>query len=194
MGTLNVATIIVTQHASERYAERIADKEGIHDVKAYVAKYPDKIKGDIQKMLEHSEHIYHGKVGPKDNVTDVFVAGTWILFVDIPRGKVVTLYKIEFHIGEEFNKEFVKRIMERMQGHKQQLEEAKAKASEENAMYAEHIRDYKQEITGYKAAIKSLESLIADYQDLIDKSSARWGALEQAVRQDVEDLVLRKEF
>ena len=94
-------SVNVTNHAAMRYAERIADKESLADINTYVARNRDKIENDINTMLDHSDFLYHGRVGTKDNgVVDVYLSGTWILLLDSAKSKVITLYKVDFNVAK----------------------------------------------------------------------------------------------
>lgn len=185
----------ITNHAAMRYAERIADKESLADINTYVGRNRDKIENDINTMLDHSEYIYHGRVGTKDNsIVNVYLSGTWIILVDAQKSKVITLYKVDFNVGEDFNKQFIQRILERMESHKKQLEEVKKEVSEQRENYLQIIKDNKSQIAEYKDAVRKLENLNADYQDIVDKMDAKCLATEIAIRRDVEDLVMKREF
>lgn len=53
--------IEVTQHAKERYAERIMEKDSALDIKRYVLQNEEKIKTDLAKMVFYGEIVYTGK-------------------------------------------------------------------------------------------------------------------------------------
>jgi len=188
-------SVNITNHAAMRYAERIADKESLADINTYVARNRDKIENDINTMLDHSDFLYHGRVGTKDNgVVDVYLSGTWILLLDSAKSKVITLYKVDFNVGEDFNKQFIQKILERMEIHKKELDEVKKEVAEQRENYLQIIKDNKSQIAEYKNAIRQLENLNTDYQDIVDTMDAKCIASEIAIRHDVEDLVMKREF
>lgn len=185
----------VTNHAAVRYAERIAGKDSKLDVNTYVVQNIDKINNDVNNMLDHSTLLYCGKVGPKNNnIINVFLSGTWVLFLDENKDKVITLYKVDFNVGEDFNKQFVSKICERIETHKKELEELKEKVAGQRDSYLQIIEDNKLQINEYKEAIKNLEDLNSDYQDIIKKMDAEYLSSEIVIRKDIEDLVMKKEF
>jgi len=185
----------ITNHASMRYAERIADKETLLDITAYVANNKEKIENDINKMIGHSKNIYTGRVGTKDNsIVDVYLSGTWVLLVDPNKNRVITLYKIDFGVGEDFNKQFIQKILERMEEHKKSLNEKKQKVSDERNAYVDIIKENEAQIAECKTIIKKLDKVNHDYQDVIDKIDSQCYLAELTVRQDVEDLIMKKEF
>lgn len=118
--------LTITNHAMKRYAERIQGKETILDVNAFIATNEEMITQNINTMFEHSEFLYSGKIGTKDSTNvNAYLSGTWVLLTDLQNEKVITLYKVDFNVGEDFNKQFVEKIMERISQHKQELEQAK---------------------------------------------------------------------
>ena len=84
--------MVVTKHAMSRYAERIAGRDELIDINIYIAQNEDKIVEDINKMCEHSELIYTGKVGNRENnPVNVYLSGTWILLTDLTETKVIKM-------------------------------------------------------------------------------------------------------
>lgn len=182
--------VIISNHASMRYAERIADKDGLNDINVYVQRNLEKIENDINIMLDHSEHIYHGRIGQKEkDAIDVYLSGTWIILVDMSRRKVITLYKVDFRLGEEFNKEFISRVLERMAEHKRTLDAKREEISELRNTYLEIVKDNESQIVEYRTAINNLKKINTDYKEIVEKMDAECGLAELAVKQDVETLM-----
>lgn len=187
--------MVVTKHAMSRYAERIAGKDELIDINIYIAQNEDKIVEDINKMCEHSELIYTGKVGNRDNnPVNVYLSGTWILLTDLTETKVITLYKVEFNVGEDFNKQFIQKILDKLAEDKKILEEKRAEINTEKSAYEQIIKDNEDMINEYRGTIKMLERNNADYRDAIESMNARCVAAELAVKRDIESLVMKKEF
>lgn len=101
----NIKNYTISNHALQRYAERIMEKEGI-DVNRFVTLNEEKIKTDINKMIEYGDLIFSGKQFQKDckgNVIDVYIKDTWVILVDGKAKTVITIYKIDLGLGDEFN-------------------------------------------------------------------------------------------
>ena len=180
----------ISNHAATRYAERIADQESLADINKYIQLHKEKIDADINTMLEHSQLIYSGKVGPKDKgLVNVYLSGTWVLLIDPAKNKVITLYKVDFRVGEEFNKQFVSLVLEKMAAHKQELEVKKQEVADQRNAYLQIIKDNDLQIAEYRTAIKNLEKINNDYKEIIAAMDVEYGMAELAVRQDVETLM-----
>ena len=188
-------SLTITKHATERYAERIMNKDSPLEINKFIATNPDKINTDIRNMLEYSDLIYSGKVGTKDNSpVNVYLSGTWVLLLDNNNEKVITIYKIDFNVGEDFNKEFVNRILTKVREHQQSLVEKKKELDERKAQYEDIIKQNTAAINEHKNIIKRLEQTNADYQSVISDIYLEYNQEELKLKHDIEDLVLRKEF
>ena len=96
----------ISVHARQRYAERIMGKEDT-DVNRFVTLNENKIKTDINKLIQYGELIYTGKQSQKDgkgNMVDVFLKDCWVVIADSRIKNVITLYKIDLGLDDEFNK------------------------------------------------------------------------------------------
>ena len=56
----NAINYTISNHSKQRYAERIMGKEDI-DVNRFITLNEDKIKTDINKLIQYGEMIYSGK-------------------------------------------------------------------------------------------------------------------------------------
>ena len=175
----------ITKHAMTRYAERIAGRDELIDINIYIAQNEDKIIDDINKMCEHSELIYTGKVGNRDNnPVNVYLSGTWIILTDLT----------ELYVGEEFNKQFIQKNLDKLAEDKKILEAKRAEIAEEKSAYLEIIKSNEDLINEYRGTIKMLERNNTDYKDAIESMDARCSKAELAVKRDIEALVMRREF
>jgi hypothetical protein len=181
--------INISNHAAMRYAERIADRDSLVDINIYVQQNLEKIEEDINTMLKHSELIYRGKTGKDKGITDVYLSGTWVILVDTAKNKVITLYKVDFGVGEDFNKQYIQRVLERMNKHKQELEDKKEQIATQRNDYLTIIKENEIQIAEYRTAIKNLEKINIDYKEIVEDMDAECSHLEFAVRHDVEDLM-----
>ena len=103
----------ISKHARERYAERIMDKEHKADIARYVIENEEKINTDINKMIEYGNVIYQGEQirdGKKCNIS-VVLKDCWIILCDQPKSTVVTLYKIDFGLDDDFTKIYIEKMM-----------------------------------------------------------------------------------
>ena len=100
--TENVITYTISAHAKQRYSERIMGKEDT-DVNRLITLNEDKIKTDINKMINYGQLIYSGKQSQKDgkgNIVDVFLKDCWVVIADSRIKNVITLYKIDLGLGD----------------------------------------------------------------------------------------------
>jgi len=185
----------ITQHAKERYTERIIGKDTKADINLYIQENDEKIKDNLNKMMAYGKCIYSGtSCTNKGQSVDVYVKDTWILLVDNKYENLITLYKADLNVGDDFNKEYVDRMLDK-------LEEAKVnkeKVAEEVRSKCEEMRQTVQsnmtEIANYRNYIKALENQNESYNTIISTMQIDNLKAEQEVKDIVNKLVNKKEF
>lgn len=192
---MNLNNLKISEHAKERYSERVMEKQGKNAIVAYAATHADKILEDIRKMIGYGKCIYTGK-SIQDNKANyncsVILSGTWILICNEDTDKVVTLYKIDLGLGEEFNKDYVERLMEKLDRANQNLNKVKEDIEVRKRNYEEMISDHEQTINEYRAAIKSLTQLNEDFKNCIRDLDAECIVAEMEVKNIISTLIGKK--
>lgn len=192
----NIKIYTISNHASQRYSERIMDKEGI-DVNRFITLNEDKIKTDINKMIEHGDLIYSGKQSQKEGkgkVIDVYLQNCWVILVDEQSKNVVTLYKIDLGLDEEFNKAYVSKMLEKLNTYKEVLENTKQQVQAESNTYREMLADAETQIKEYRTMIKNLEELCVGYKTIVDNNNVKVTQANKDVAEVVNTLVGKREF
>lgn len=186
----------ISAHAKQRYAERIMGKEDI-DVNRFVTLNEDKIKTDINKLIQYGDLIYTGKQSQKDgkgNVVDVYLKDCWIVLADSRIKNVITLYKIDLGLDDEFNKAYVSKMMEKLNNCKGNLDSVQQQVQTESNTYREMIADAEAQIKEYRGMIKNLEELCTGYKTIIDNNCVRVSQANKDVVEVLNTLIGKKEF
>lgn len=196
-----MSKFVITQHCKERYAERIMNKEEKSDIAVYVAQNQEKIETDINKMLEFGELIYVGFIRDRSDEAlrekkevRVYICGTWVLLTDKTDQKVITLYKIDLNIGEDFNKQYVSAKKNLIDEARHHLEEVTEEYNEYKQQYRDIIQECESKIAEYKNAIAKLNTQKQSYQTLIDTGDLNVKEASEKVRMQIMELVCKKEF
>lgn len=193
----NVVVYTISNHAKQRYAERIMCKEDNIDVNRFITLNDEKIKTDINKLIHYGELIYTGRQANKDgkgNIVDVYLKDCWVVLADNKAKNVITLYKIDLGLDDEFNKAYVSKMMEKLNIHKEVLESVQQQVQVESQAYREMIDDAEAQIKEYKTMIKNLEELCAGYKAIIDNNSVKVSQANKDVADIVNTLVGKREF
>ena len=184
--------MVVSNHAQQRYAERIMDRDNKSDVAVYVAANRDKIDNDINLMVEYGKMIYSGKLEKGQNVTNVYLKDTWVILVDPNSKKVITLYSIDLGVGSEFNKEYVNLLLSRLEEEQKVYQEKNdellkliGELKNQQSQNKDKINEYRKLANDLEKANENLADVIADYE------TQRYVA-EKNVRDIVEVLVGKK--
>lgn len=191
---MKMSEIKLTKHAKERYAERIMGKEAKSDIAVYVAQNEEKIENDIKKMIEFGDEIYFGVVRAGKKKTYVILNGTWIIIIDEDQRTVVTLYKIDFGLGEEFNKQFIDKMIEKLNAACSKKDSMIMYSMKKKNEYENIVSEYTEYISEYRNKIKNLETQINAYNDLIDSIDAEQMKANEVVRKVILDMTCQKEF
>lgn len=192
----NVQNYTISAHALQRYAERIMGKED-NDVNRFVTLNEDKIKTDINKMIEYGSLIYSGKQSQKDGkgkVVDVYLKDCWIVLVDGKDKVVITLYKIDLGLDEDFTKAYISKMMEKLNSCKEVLENVQRQVQQESNMYRDMITDAESQIKEYRSMIKNLEELCEGYKLIINNNSIKIAQANKSVVEVLNALINKREF
>lgn len=192
----NTVKYTISKHAKERYAERIMGKEDV-DINRFITLNEEKIQTDINKLISYGELIYQGKQTQKDgktNIIDVFLKDCWVVLVDSRSHNVITLYKIDLKLDEEFNKVYVSKMTEKLNTQKEILDSVQQQVQTESNTYKEMIVDAENQIKEYRTMIKNLEELCVGYRTIIDNNNVKIAQADRDVADVVNAMIGRREF
>ena len=187
----------ISKHAQTRYAERILNKDNANDINRFIVENEEKIKIDINKMTTFGECIFIGKQSQKDgkgNVVNVFLKDCWIVLVDVKAEVVITLYKIDLGCGDEFNLQYISKMIEKLNQCKENLASTQLEVEAESITYKDLINDAQAQIFEYKSMIKNLEEMCNGYQTIIDNNRVKVSQANMEVVDVLNTLIGRKEF
>lgn len=185
--------LVITQHCKERYAERIMGRDTRSDIAVYVAQNQEKIEEDINKMATYGEILYTGQLKDK-NIVNVILNGTWVLLTDRDNKKAITLYKIDFGLGEEFNKGFIEKMLDKIQNAKTDYLDVLNEIDKERENYQKIIEESTMQINEYKWYINNLTAQIDGYKQIIAAEDAKKAQAENVIKTTIMELVCKKEF
>lgn len=187
----------ISAHCKTRYAERIMGKEDNTDIARFVTLNEDKIKTDINKMIEYGTCIYSGKQTQKDgkgNVIDVYLKDCWVVLVDNKSANTITLYKIDLGLDDEFNKTYISKMMEKLNANKEILASVQQQVQTELNTYKEMISDAENQIKEYRTMINNLEDLCEGYKLIINNNSVKVAQANKDVADVINTLIGKREF
>lgn len=187
----------ITKHAKERYAERIMDKSDTRDINLFITHNEEKIKTDIEKMVQYGDLLFSGRTAggkPGANPVNVYLNGLWVVLEDSKSHDIITLYKIELGVDEDFDTEFVNRMVEKLNLAKAEQREVEKRIATKRESYQGLIREGENQINIYKGYIKNLESMNSGYKAIIDNLQVNNSLAEQKIKNIIAKLIGKKEF
>ena len=196
MANYKLETLKFSNHSKTRYAERIMDKDNAADINVFIQKNEQKIKEDIFKMITYGELLYSGRptVDYNKQPVDIFLKDTWVIIVDIAKQNVITLYSIDLGLGDDFNKEYINKLFEKLSSAKQRYEEAQIGINTQIETYNTIVKENIDMINDYRSKIKILEKQNQGYLDVIDTLRVENTAAEREVRDVVAVMTGKKVF
>ena len=184
----------ISQHAKQRYAERIRNKDEIIEINTFVVQHEDKIKEDINTMIERGEIIFEGKQDytTNNNIVQVFLKDTWVIIVDPAKHTVVTLYSIDLGLGNEFNIDYISKMKAKISAEKERIKETAERIREQKETYGALIEDNEKVIAEYTAIVKSLKKQNEDYRELLNDLDGNMAVAEVTLRELLGKLIGEK--
>ena len=188
--------IKISAHAKERYALRIMDKDSKADITVFISQHEQKIKEDIYKMIQYGTLLYSGKSVSEFNKqpVDIFLNGTWVIIVDIAKSNVITLYSIDLGLGNEFNQEYIRKLMQKLNAAKEDYETVSIGIQTQSETYSSIIKENTEQINEYRRIIKSLEEQNQSYTDVIESLEVNKIIAEKDVRDIIATFIGKKVF
>lgn len=189
----------ISKHAKERYAERIMEKDSAYDVNKFIVDNEEKIIVDINKMIQYGTLIHCGKMYNKDgkqtnNNIEVHLNGLWIILSDPKSHNVITLFKIDLGVDEEFHKLYISKMLDKLNTTKHDLLKAKEEVIKDNEDWRLKILENTTQINEYKNYIKNLENLNDAYKSMIDNNSIMVAKQEQEIIHIINTMIGKKTF
>lgn len=186
----------LTQHAQERYAERIMGKDNKMDIQTFISQHKDKIQEDINKMIEYGKVIYEGQqIRSKDTRQCMYILNNnWLVVVGKETNKVITLYKIDLGAGDEFNEMYLNHMIKKLNEATQKVSEKTIIHDELKKSYQNAIEENSIMIEDYKNKIKSLESQNDSLKNLLNEEKNNILILEEELRDIVSIMTSGTKF
>lgn len=189
----NLENIEFTEHVLERYVERTMDKSG-NEIKQFLAQNEEQVKQQILKLYQYSEPFWYGK-NKEHNYTYFRInKNGWLIVIDKNKTKLITLYKIDLGLGEEFNKQYISQMIQFVENANQEIENEKEDYNNKvigNNMTIEELKQQNKllqaQIQNNQDTIKMLEE---DKNINLDKISIQ----EQKLKAKIEKFIGAKIF
>lgn len=193
---MNTDNLKISQHAKERYAERIMDRDTILEINTFISTHEEKIQTDIKKMIEYGQLIYTGKSDYQFNKqpVDIYLNGTWVLIVDNKKQNVITLFSIDLGLGPELNNQYVTKLLEKLEAANSHLQEVIGENAIQSTTYKSLIEENKNVINSYRSLISSLMEQNEAYEGLLKTMQTNVSIAEKDVRDVVAIFTGKKVF
>lgn len=185
-------TYSVSNHAKERYAQRVVNRNDIVDMRKFINDHNQDIDKWINELIGYGESIYVGPLKDK-NCVEVFINGLWVIITGPTKKIVITLYKIDFG-DDEVNHLFVNKMKNKISDSHVSIEKATDNSKGIVSQYKEMIEQNEDEIIYQKQNIKNLDELNEAYREIINKAEIGVNNEKHKLQRLVEQLICKQEF
>lgn len=185
-------TYNVSNHAKERYAERVMNRDNIVDIRKFVNDHNQDIDKWINELIAHGKSIYLGPLKEK-NCVEVFINGLWVIITGPTKKVVITLYKIDFG-DDDVNDLFVEKMKKKISSAHIRIKVADATSVNKVNQYKEMISANEDEIKYQKQNIKNMEELNQSYKKIIENALVDVNNEKHKLQRLVEQLICKQEF
>ena len=184
----------ISQHAKERYAERIMNKTDKTEIAAYVNTHEEKIQTDISKMIEFGSKIYEGNTSnqTKTSYVVVYLNGTWVVLVDPKQNKVITLYTVDLMVGKEFNDTYMTLIKDKIESLKNDISSTVNKLEGNNKDLKESIDEEENEYKNLKKELNRIQERMEVEKQMIESNNAAILAEKEKMKTFINGFLKRK--
>lgn len=185
-------TYNITNHAQERYAQRMVGKDNMTDVRTYINAHRNDIQKRINELIHYGTLIYEGRLRDYP-LNQVYYKDFWVVIVDPRTKNVITLYKIDLG-DDEVNELFVTKMMQKINDKQAVLDKTKETTDNNILEYQKIVDDMNDDIKKWQSMIKSTQQVIQSYEALIKNSNLEVMKIESEINDLVDMLIARKRF
>lgn len=153
---------IPSQHAAERYAERNWDCPTQADKVKTANLRSEDIRKALNKLCTYGECVYEGPIR-QYKTTMVYKKDNWVVLVDPTNNKIITCYPVQLGLDEDFDKEYVNKMSEKLQNAKDERDKIESEVAETKKNFKFRIDDNKRKINDTKALSKNLKQKTRGY-------------------------------
>lgn len=164
----------ITNHAKERYVERIKGIKDTKEIKRYIATEEDRIEREISKLYEYSELIFRGQVGGNNTTSDFRLNNDICLVVD--EECIRTIYRINFAFPEHTRLMVIEDL-------KKEIRKLQPEIEEESKKLLDQDNEIDTKISHLQSEIKALQEEIEIRKTDIEMYKATKKANRRHIRQ-----------
>ena len=185
----------ISQHAKERYAERIMDKTDKTEMAAFINTHEEKIFNDISKMIEFGSKIYEGATTNQQSKAKyivVYLNGTWVVLIDPKTNTVITLYTVDLMVGKDFNDMYMDLIKDKINSLKDSINQTVDSLNKSNNDIKTSIVEEEEEVKNLRKELNRLQDRIEVQRQMIESNNLAIAAEKEKMKDFINNFLKRK--
>lgn len=184
-----------TNHILEKFVIRTMNYT-LQEAKQYLV-IPENevlVKERILKLFRSSEFLYRGALKENKEAAIYINRNSWVIIHDEKKDCLVTLYKVDLGLDEDFNRIYADKMLEKINTLKASYENETEKRKQEIHEIVEKVSDLNEEI---KVTQKTLTNLTNNKDNLLQRKNLlekEIKDLDEPLKLQIESFVSKKIF
>ena len=155
--------INVTNHAREKYLERIQGVRGKKEIARLISTDKDRIDSEIEKLFRYSDYIYTGQLGGNNTNADYYLNTDTALVVK-NKNKIITIFQIKFGFPGDMDSQVIKSLKNKIVNLSDEIIKEEDIINEKNLELTKSEDELKEIIKQKEMEIENLKQSISMIQ------------------------------
>ena len=138
--------------------------------------------------------MYTGKLREYNSAEIYINKNGWVFPLDKKNNKLITVYKVDLHLGEEFNQEYTSRMMGAISAIKEEYESMQFDIMLETESIKEEIDEINAKINTYNTILKNLQDEVKNRREHIMLNGKKLTDKENELQIKLEEFICKKIF
>jgi hypothetical protein len=147
----------VTNHALDRYVERIIGITDMTTGRQHINSNREKIVENVNKMVEHAQLICTMQINGDKSTKNYWLRDNIVLVTDTANTTIITLYRIDFGFDEEIDRVVTDSLLEKIKLLKIKLESKKETIADTVSYKETELSNVESEIINLKERLFMLD-------------------------------------
>ena len=184
-----------TNHILEKFVIRTMNYT-LQEAKQYlvIGENEKLVKERIMKLFESSEFLYRGALKDNKEAAIYINKNSWVIIHDEKKDCLITLYKVDLGLDEDFNKMYADKMLTKINILKQSYEKEERRRKEEIKTIIENVASLNEQI---KVIQRTLTNLSNNKDNLLQRKQLlekEIKDLDEPLKLQIESFVSKKIF
>lgn len=178
----------ISKHAQKRYCERVNGYMDETSVNRFISLHSTEMRERINKLITYGDEVYEGDL-KRHKGTTIFRNGNWIVVVNKKDKVVISLWEKDLGLGDDFNKEYVGKTIDKINQKKEEKERIENSNSEEKNKLKSQIENNDIKIAELALYLKGLREANDALNSVIETMDVNTKEFDNEISEMVDKLL-----